>query len=60
MTVGEVIKINSPGIHKRLMQIGKGNKEPKKRIELGDSPQNLMKVDSYKRARGVLRQKTWG
>jgi len=58
MTIGEILQINSPGIYKKLMQISK--EKPKKKIELGDSVENLMRADSHKRVKGALRQKTWG
>jgi len=37
------------------------HKEPKKdkEIKLGDSPQNLMKHDAYKRVGGRLKQVKW-
>ena len=57
MTIGEILQINSPGIYRRLMQISKVGKS--KKIELGDSAENLMKHDSHKRIRGSLRQKGW-
>lgn len=57
MTIGEILQINSPGIYKKLMQIGK--EKPQKKIELGDSVENLMKADSHKRVRGALRQRYW-
>lgn len=59
MTIGEILQINSPGIYKKLIQIGKADK-PKKKIELGDSTENLMSANSYKRVRGALRQTRWG
>jgi len=59
MTIGEMLQINSPGIYKKLMQIGK--EKPKKNgIKLGDSVENLMRADSHKRVNGALRQRSWG
>lgn len=60
MNIGEILQINSPGIYKKLMQIGKTEKPKKKDIQLGDTVENLMKHDSHKRIRGSIRQKTWG
>lgn len=60
MTIGDIIKINDPYTYSKLTKIGKMSTESKKEIELGDSPQNLMKADSHKRIRGALRQNTWG
>ncbi len=59
MTIGEILQINSSGIYKKLKEIGKTEKS-KKKIELGDSAENLMKTDSHKRVKGALRQRTWG
>lgn len=58
MTIGEIVHINSPGIYKKLMQIGK-EKPKKKDVKLGDSVENLMKHDSHERVRGSIRQKGW-
>lgn len=60
MTIGEILEINYPYAYKRLMQIRKTEKPKPQKIELGDSVENLMKADSYKKVRGALRQKTWG
>lgn len=58
MTIGDIIKINSPSIYKKLMKIGK-EKPKKKEIKLGDSAKNLMSANSHKRVRGALRQTRW-
>lgn len=58
MTIGDIIKNDSPGIHKKLMQISK-EKPKKKDVKLGDSVENLMKADSHKRVRGAIRQTKW-
>ena len=61
MTIGEIVRLNNPSTYKKLMRISKSHKESKdKKIKLGDSVENLMKADSYKKVRGALRQKTWG
>lgn len=57
MTIREIIKHKDIETYKKLMDI----KYPKSnKIKLGDKPENLMRHDSYKRDKGVIKQKTWG
>lgn len=58
MTIGDILQVNSIDAYKKLMQISKTEK-PKKKIELGDSVENLMKADSYKREGRRIKQKGW-
>ncbi len=58
MTIGEYIKLTDIETYKKLIKLCKI--KPKKEIELGDRPENLMKHDAYKRVRGALRQIRWG
>ena len=44
----------------RLKAIGRKQKRGKKKIELGDSIENLMKHDSYRRQGRRVRQVKWG
>ncbi len=44
--------------YKRLLQIEK--EKPKKKIEIGDSVENLMSADSHKKVKGAIRQTRWG
>lgn len=60
MTIGDIIQNDDPYTYSKLMKIGKISVEAKKKIKLGDSAENLMKADGYKRVRGVLRQRHWG
>lgn len=58
MTIGEIIRYKDIDIYRKLMQIGRRQK--KKRIKLGDRPENLMKHRSYKRIGRRIRQIKWG
>ena len=58
MTIGDILQANSIETYRRLLQIEK--EEPKKKIELGDSVENLMSADGHKRVKGTIRQTRWG
>lgn len=58
MRMEEIIKFKDIDTYRKLMQIGRRQK--KKRIKLGDRPENLMKHRSYKRIGRRIRQIRWG
>ena len=58
MNIGEIIRSKDIDTYRKLMQIGRRQK--KKRIKLGDRPENLMKHRSYKRIGRRIRQIKWG
>lgn len=58
MRMEEIIKFKDIDTYRKLMQIGRRQK--KKRIKLGDRPENLMKHRSYKRIGRRIRQIKWG
>lgn len=61
MTVGEIIKYKDIDIYRKLLKMcSKKIDKPKKEIELGDSVENLMKHDSYRREGRRLKQTKWG
>lgn len=55
--VSEQIKHKDMEMHKKLKNSFKPEK--KKKIELGDSPENLMKQNSYKRSGRRMKQTRW-
>ena len=59
MTIGEILKYKDADTYYRLMNMFK-IKEPKKKIELGCSVEELMRADSYKREGRRVRQRSWG
>lgn len=59
MTIGDIIQNNDPYTYSKLVKIGKISIESKNKIKLGDSAENLMKADGYKRVGGALRQRHW-
>ncbi|QXN67730.1 hypothetical protein [Mycolicibacterium phage J1] len=54
MRIGEIIKSNDINTYRRLKDIGK------KKIKLGDRPEELMKHNSYRRCGRRIRQIKWG
>lgn len=58
MTIGEYLRENDIDTYKKLKKIGE--KQQRKKIKLGDRPENLMKHDAYKRIGGRIRQIKWG
>ncbi|MBU5424998.1 hypothetical protein KQI41_01130 [Tissierella pigra] len=59
MTIGEILKHKDIYTYNKLMNMFK-IKEPKKKIELGCSVEELMRSDSYKRVGGKIKQRSWG
>lgn len=57
MTIGEYIKLTDIETYKKLIKLCKN--KPKK-IELGDSIENLMKSNSYRREGRRIVQRGWG
>lgn len=57
MTIREIIKYKDIDTYRRLQKMC-GKK--RKKIELGDIPENLMKADSYKRCGRRIKQRGWG
>ena len=49
LRIEKIIKEENPDAYKKLKNI-------ENKIELGDSVENLMKADSYRRVKGALRQ----
>jgi hypothetical protein len=58
MTIREIIKFKDIETYRKLQAIKYS--KPKNKIKLGDKPESLMKADSYKRDKGVIKQKSWG
>lgn len=58
MTIGEILKHKDIYTYYRLMNMFK-IKEPKKKIELGCSVEELMRTDSYKREGRRVKQRGW-
>ncbi|OZV10777.1 hypothetical protein CIW83_18330 [Tissierella sp. P1] len=60
MTIGEYIRQTDIEQYKRLINMFKVKiDKPKKKIELGCSIEELMRVDSYKREGRRVRQRSW-
>ena len=57
MTIGEYLRKNDIDTYKKLKKIGE--KQQRKKIKLGDRPENLMRHDAYKRVNRRLRQIKW-
>ncbi len=55
MTIGEYIQATDIKTYNKLLKLC--NSKPKKPISLGDSIENLMKHDSYRRVGRRVRQK---
>jgi len=60
MAIGEIIRIKDIDTYRKLLKLCSKTIDKSRKIELGDSVENLMKADSYRRAKGVLRQVKWG
>ena len=61
MTIGEIIRYKDIDIYRRLQKLCRRKVDkPKKEIELGDSVENLMQHDSYRRQGRRIRQTKWG
>ena len=60
MTIGEYLYIYDRDTYLKLKNLCKKEKKENKKIELGDTAENLMKHDSYRRVKGALRQTKWG
>lgn len=58
MTIGQYIKLTDIETYKRLIKLCSKTKD-KKEIKLGDSPENLMKANAYKRVNRRIRQVRW-
>lgn len=58
MTIGEILKHKDIYTYYRLMNMFKIKE--KKEIKLGDSIENLMRSDSYKREGRRIKQRGWG
>ena len=56
MTIGEYIKLTDIEIYNKLKKLCKSNIDKPRKIELGDTPENLMRADSYKRVGRRVRQ----
>lgn len=57
--ISEQIKHKDLDMYKKLKNSFKPEKKPKKDVELGDRPENLMKQNSYKRIGRRIRQTKW-
>lgn len=58
MTIGEYIKLTDINTYYRLINMFK-IKEPKKKIKLGCSTEELMRADSYSRSGRRIKQRGW-
>lgn len=56
MKIEKYLQETDPVVYRRLKKVGK----KKKKIRLGDSVENLMKHNSYKREGRRIRQVKWG
>ncbi|WP_353096210.1 hypothetical protein [Tissierella praeacuta] len=59
MTIGEILKHEDIYQYNRLINMFKTKEKPKKKIKLGDSIENLMRTDSYKREGRRVKQRGW-
>jgi hypothetical protein len=57
MTIGEYIKATDRNTYNKLLKLC--DFKVKKPIALGDSVENLMKHDSYKKVKGRVKQRGW-
>jgi hypothetical protein len=60
MTIGEYIKQTDRHTYYKLINMFKVKEDKPKKIKLGDSIENLMKADSYKREGRRIKQRSWG
>lgn len=60
MTIREIIKHSDMDTYKRLMEEYREDIDKPKKIKLGDSIENLMKHDSFRKIGGKVRQTKWG
>lgn len=60
MTIGEILRHEDIDTYHKLMKAFKTEIDEPRKIELGDTPENLMKADSYKRVGRRVRQVKWG
>lgn len=61
MTIGEYLKSTDRDTYYRLINMFKiKENKRKKNIKLGDSIENLMRSDSYKREGRRIKQRGWG
>lgn len=62
MAIADIIKEKNINTYKRLQKMCKEPKKAKKEkeIKLGDSIENLMRSDSYKREGRRIKQRGWG
>ncbi len=62
MKIESILKDNDISTYKKLnkMKQKPKKKEKKEKIELGDSVENLMKHDAYKRQGRRIKQTRWG
>ncbi|WP_077369698.1 hypothetical protein [Anaerosalibacter sp. Marseille-P3206] len=61
MTIGEIIRYKDINTYRKLTKMcSKKIDKPKKEIELGDTVENLMQHDSYRREGRRLKQTKWG
>jgi hypothetical protein len=61
MTIGEIIRFKDIDTYRKLIKMcSKKIDKPKEKIQLGDSVENLMKHDAYRKIGGKIRQTKWG
>lgn len=60
MTIKEIIKHSDIDTYERLMKLCKTKIDRPKKIKLGDSIENLMKHDSFRKIGGKVKQTKWG
>ncbi len=60
MRIGEILKHNDIDTYRRLKKLSEKEIQKSKPIKLGDSVENLMKADSYKRIGRRIKQIKWG
>lgn len=61
MTIGEIIRFKDIDTYRKLIKMcSKKIDKPKEKIQLGDSVENLMKHDAYRREGRRIKQRGWG
>ena len=60
MTIGEIVRYKDIDTYRKLLKMCSKKIDKPKPIKLGDSIENLMKHDSYRKIGGKIRQTKWG
>lgn len=60
MKIGEILKHDDIDTYRRLKKLSEKEIQKSSNIKLGDSVENLMRVDYYRREGRRIKQKGWG